>query len=157
MTLKYYFILFIGTLAFQLYGQDIKQAPDFAMEILDGNSKMLSDYNGEVVYISFWASWCAPCITNFEKYKDIRSTLEEEGVILLNVSIDEDETKWLKAIDKLEINGINAIAKKENLYPAYQISSIPLYEIIGKNGQFLYLSDEANRDIVAQFKNWLIE
>ena len=132
-------------------------APDFKMTLLDKSEVNLGDYKGKVVYISFWASWCGPCITNFKKYEEIRNQLEKEGVILLNVSIDEDESKWLSAVDKIKINGVQAKANKEDLYPDYQISSIPLYEIIGTQGQFLYLSDEAERDVIGQFQNWVKE
>lgn len=125
------------------------------MSLLDGDLISLSDYNGKVVYISFWASWCGPCISNFKKYEEIRSELEKEGIILLNVSIDEDESKWKQAIEKLNINGVHTLAKKEDLYPQYQISSIPLYEIVNKEGFFVYLSDEADRDIIHQFRNWV--
>jgi len=121
---------------------------------MDNSVVQLHDYAGNVVYISFWASWCGPCLTNFEKYQDIRNELEKEGIILLNVSIDEDPDKWKAAVDRLKINGIHTLAKKENLYPKYQVSSIPLYEIVGKNGYFLYLSDELGRDIVGQFRVW---
>ena len=78
-------------------------------------------------------------------------------MLLLNVSIDEDSEKWKAAVDRLEINGLHTLAKKEELYPDYQISSIPLYEIISKDGYFLYLSDEPGRDIIGQFRNWVEE
>ena len=141
----------------RINAQDLAFAPDFTMRLLDSSEIRLMDYKGEVVYISFWASWCGPCISNFEKYEDVRNELAKLGVILLNVSIDEDEGKWKAAIEKLQINGVQALASKENLYPQYQVSSIPLYEIVGKNGQFLYLSDESGRNVLGQFKNWVEE
>ena len=127
------------------------------MQVLTGGEIHLSEYKGKVIYISFWASWCGPCIGNFEKYKEIRNALEDEGVILLNVSIDEVEEKWRTMVEKLDLNGINVIAAKEDLYPDYQILSIPLYEIVGRDGNFRYLSDEAGRDIIGQFRKWLAE
>ena len=137
--------------------QETSFAPDFSMKLMDSSVVQLEDFKGEVVYISFWASWCGPCLTNFEKYKDIRNELEKEGIILLNVSIDEDPNKWKAAVENFQINGTHTLASKEDLYPAYQISSIPLYEIVGNNGQFLYLSDEYGRDIIGQFKTWMEE
>lgn len=155
--MKSLIVIFFLFVSMALFAQESTLAPDFEMKLHDASSIRLYDYRGNVVYISFWASWCGPCISNFEKYKDIRHDLEAQGIILLNVSIDEDESKWNAAIDKLQINGLHALAKKEELYPAYQISSIPLYEIVGKDGQFLYLSDEPGRDILAQFRAWLKE
>ena len=110
-----------------------------------------------MLYVSFWASWCAPCIQNFKKYAEIRTQLESEGVLLLNVSIDKNKEAWRSHLEKQPINGIHVLAAKEDLYPEYELSSIPLYEIINKSGQFVYLSDEPNRDIIAQFRAWLEE
>ncbi len=134
-----------------------KLAPDFAMTMEDGSTKMLSDFRGEVIYISFWASWCGPCISNFKKYEAMRSQLSDIGITLLNVSIDETSEAWTTSMDKQQLSGVNALSTKGDLYPDYQISSIPLYEIIGKNGYFKYLSDDMDRDIIEEFRSFLKE
>jgi len=73
-------------------------------------------------------------------------------IVLLNVSIDHNLDSWKKALEDYDIKGVHAHVPKSDLYPGYEISSIPLYDIIGKNGAFRYLSDEAGRDILAQFE-----
>ena len=132
-----------------------QEAPDFEFTKEDGTKVMLSDYRGKVVYISFWASWCAPCITNFKKYADIRSKLAEAGVSLLNISIDVDLQKWKSSMANQNIKGDQGYVRKEDIYPDYKISSIPLYEIIDKEGNLRYLSDAGNRDILGQFREWV--
>ncbi|GLR18189.1 TlpA family protein disulfide reductase [Portibacter lacus] len=143
--------------SFNVAAQQTDYAPDFEMKFQDGSTARLSDYKDHVVYISFWASWCGPCIKNFKKYKEIRSQLASEGIVLLNVSIDDSAEKWKEAVKKLDLNGVNTIVPKDSLFQKYPISSIPLYEIIGKDGRFRYLTGEANRDIIGQFKSWVSE
>lgn len=152
----YHIFLLLAIFCGGINGQKV-EATYFPMVNLEGETISLANYRGKVVYISFWASWCKPCISNFEKYKDIRQSLEKEGVILLNVSIDKRKEKWKQAMAKYNIAGDHVISKKEDLYPEYDISSIPLYEIINKEGFFVYLSDEVGRDILAQFRNWVEE
>jgi Thiol-disulfide isomerase and thioredoxins len=133
-------------------------APNFTYQYEDGRLAQLSDLRGGVVYISFWASWCAPCIANFEKYRDIRTQLSDMGVQLLNINVDKDEAKWSNAMSKYDINGIHARGiDLADLQINYKIYSIPIYEIINKKGYQVYLSDLPNRNVINAFKAWLNE
>jgi len=127
-------------------------APDFEMTLLDGAKKNLSDFKGEVIYLSFWASWCGPCIKGFKKHKEIRKQIEDLGIVMLNVSIDKDPEKWKVAVEAHQPNGIHAIVPHDIVRDNYQLYNVPLYEIIGKRGEFLYLSDDPNRNILDNFK-----
>ncbi len=154
--LKYIFVLFSIT---AITSPDVAKAPDFEFVLEDGTTKKLSDYQGEVVYLSFWASWCGPCISNYKKYHEVRTKLESMGVVLLNVSIDKQKENWRKSLDKnIVINGVNVHGSDLDLmHTQYQLSSIPLYEILNKKGEFVYLSETYPRDIFADFQKWLDE
>jgi len=152
------YMLLLSTFLLFDQGQELK-APDFKFTLDDGTMKNLSDYEGEVVYLSFWASWCAPCLSNYKKYHEVRTKLQEMGVVLLNVSIDDTKGKWKKSLDKhIVINGVNAHASDLDFVKNnYELSSIPLYEILNKKGEFVYLSETYPRDIYADFQRWLEE
>ncbi len=136
-----------------------EEAIDFTMRTYeDPSTQKLSDFRGEVLYVSFWATWCKPCIANFKKYADIRSSLEEMGVTFLNVNIDDEEEKWIAYLRDNPINGINARPSELALVKdIYQLYSIPYYEIIDKKGRVRYLSDAPDRDIFEEFRNLLNE
>jgi len=68
-------------------------APDFTLENLDGEAVTLSSYLGQVVIIDFWATWCKPCLTSFPALHELVVQHEEEGVVLLVVSIDKSLRK----------------------------------------------------------------
>ncbi len=130
-------------------------APDFEMTMVDGTKKNLSDFKGQVIYLSFWASWCKPCISGFKKYREMRKNIEELGVVMLNVSIDEKSENWKSAIKAHQPTGTHAHIPQAKVQDDYQLYSVPLYEIIGKDGEFLYLSDEPGRDILENFRQFM--
>lgn len=127
-------------------------APDFEMTMEDGSKKKLSDFKGQVVYLSFWASWCKPCINGFNKYRELRDKMEKLGIVMLNVSIDKNPEAWKTAMKEHQPTGIHAIVPQDIVRGPYQLYNIPRYEIVGKKGQFLYLSDQPNRDVLEKFR-----
>lgn len=136
-----------------------EQATDFEFTTADGIVQKLSNYEGEVLYISFWATWCKPCLNNFEKYNKTREKLASLGVTLLNVSIDKDESKWKQKLEtNIYLNGVNVHANDiESIQNIYNLYSIPAYEILNKSGQFVYLSQNGERDIFSEFEAWVSE
>ncbi len=132
-------------------------APNIRYETIEGETSHLYTHKGQVIYVSIWASWCKPCLNNYEKYESVRTQLEKEGVVLLNVSIDRNPDLWRAAVKKHHyINGTNVLASDiSKTMKDYGISKVPDYHIIDKSGQFVYLSDNAGRDIIEEFKAWL--
>ena len=134
----------------------LEKAPDFEFILEDGTSKKLSDYKGQVLYISFWASWCAPCLKNFKKYEATRTELEKMGVVLLNISVDQTQEAYKNLLIKQPIIGANAwTSEKARIQEAYELFAVPTYHIITKEGDFYFLGDGSGRDIFGEFRELL--
>ena len=127
-------------------------APNIGMYFVDGKPISLTDLSGKVVYISFWASWCKPCLANFKKYDGIRRQLQDKGVVLLNVSIDDDEYDWKRSLAKENPRGQNTRATNiEDVKRTYNLASIPAYYIIDKQGKIVVLPEGSNRNLLGAF------
>ena len=69
-----------------------KVAPDFALTDLNEKPIRLSDYRGKVVFLNFWATWCAPCREEMPSMEVLFKNFEKDGLVILAVSIDRVTT-----------------------------------------------------------------
>ncbi len=131
-------------------------APDFTLPDTNGRTVSLSDYKGKVIYLSFWATWCKPCLKGFEKSLAIRKELQNMGIVLINVSVDRDSNVWKSTMSRIEMPGINLLSNDSAILRTYDVGSLPVYNIIDKRGNFRYLSD-GFRDIREEFQKLINE
>ncbi|MEP7309376.1 MAG: TlpA disulfide reductase family protein [Acidobacteriota bacterium] len=55
----------------------------------DGTTAQLADYQGKVVLVDFWASWCVPCKTSFPALDALYTRNRDRGLEVLAVNVDE--------------------------------------------------------------------
>jgi cytochrome c biogenesis protein CcmG/thiol:disulfide interchange protein DsbE len=75
----------------QLYAVEVGDtAPDFTLaDIEEGKPAFtLSDLRGKVVYLDFWASWCAPCLKSLPLYNELHAKYQAQGLEVVGINID---------------------------------------------------------------------
>ncbi len=113
-------------------------APDFMLKTIDGEIVSLGDFRGKVIHVSFWASWCNPCLQQVKYIKEIYKELDAEEMVFLYISIDEKEDAWRNMVAKKELVGVQVLSQGLKSFTAqeYNVAGVPLYFLIDKNGNF---------------------
>ena len=68
-------------------------APDFTLRNSKGAPVKLSAYQGKVVLLDFWATWCEGCKVEIPWYMDFQKKYKKIGLAVVGVSMDEDGWK----------------------------------------------------------------
>jgi thiol-disulfide isomerase/thioredoxin len=103
LTLTLILTTFFGCTAKEDY--DRQPAVDFTLPDLNGRMVSLSDYEGQVVLINFWATWCVPCREEIPDFVELQSKYAADGFIILGISIDTIDVAEVKEFaDEYKIN-----------------------------------------------------
>lgn len=65
-------------------------APDFVLQTLDGHTRKLSNYRGQIVLVNLWATWCPPCIEEMPVLNQLAVDYADRGLVVLGVAGDDD-------------------------------------------------------------------
>ena len=92
---------------------------------------------GKVVLIDFWATWCAPCISELPFLKEAYTKHRADGFEILSISLDENQGVFERMISAREMNWLHFYdgQKWENrIAKAFGIRSIPVNLLVDKKG-----------------------
>jgi len=64
-------------------------ASDFTLRDIDGKSVSLSELKGNVVIMSFWATWCGPCKEEMPHLQKMYGDLKDQGLTVLSIATDD--------------------------------------------------------------------
>ncbi|WP_033543786.1 thiol-disulfide oxidoreductase ResA [Planococcus sp. CAU13] len=111
------------------------QAPDFALQDMEGVPHKLSDYQGEGVFLNFWGTWCAPCVKEMPAMDRQFKEFEEQGVNVLAVNIAQSDFEVQSFVDRLGLSFPVAIDKSKSVMTAYNIRPLPTTVLVNPEGE----------------------
>ncbi|ARN21509.1 TlpA family protein disulfide reductase [Piscinibacter gummiphilus] len=97
----------------------------------------LSALKGKVVYVDFWASWCAPCKQSFPWMNEMQAKYGNRGLQIVAVNVDakrEDADRFLAEVPANFVIGYDA---KGDSPKRFQIKGMPSSVLVGPDGQVI--------------------
>jgi len=121
---------------------------------------ILDLYEGKVIYLDFWASWCRPCKNEMPHSAKLKEKFKDKDVVFVYISSDRNEAAWRNGVSQLGIKADNYLtsAKVYNGYNGlFNVKYIPRYILIGKDGQVVDANAKrpSNPEIVTDINNLL--
>jgi thiol-disulfide isomerase/thioredoxin len=105
--------------------------------------EVLEKNKGKLVYVDFWASWCAPCRRCMPASHKLREEFKGKDVVFVYLAFKDKLRLWKKAIEQLDLKDYNDSyfienSKSSKLIDDLKVRLIPRFLIYGKNGEILY-------------------
>lgn len=115
-------------------------APELQMTDLAGKTISFKDFQGKVVVLNFWASWCSPCLEEFPSMIKLFDNFGSEAIILA-VSQDSnraDIDAFLKAFKGFNKPGIHIVYDEDKkIGSAFEVDRLPESFVFGPSGKLV--------------------
>lgn len=109
-------------------------AIDFSITDTDGNTMMLSDLKGKVLYIDLWATWCGPCLQEAPHYEALAEKFsDDDEVLFVPISTDRTTDVWHEYLAKNEKSLKQYHTVDTQLVEGWSLIFIPRFLLIDKD------------------------
>jgi peroxiredoxin len=119
-------------------------APEFEGVVTAGGDDVtLESYRGNLVVITFGASWCEPCKKELPAWEKLAKRYQDEGVVFIAVNTDEDEGAGKRFMNRANLEVMHAVFDSSGAtVEKYDPAKMPTTFVIGPNGSIQHVHHE---------------
>ena len=129
---------------------------NFTIKDLAGKKLSFKDFQGKVVFLNLWATWCGPCRSEMPTIQKLYDGIDKDKILFVMLSLDKDS----------QSERVNTFIKsKEYTFPVYmpsgyladqlQVPSIPTTFVLSKDGTIALKEVGMKNYNTAKFKKYL--
>ena len=137
--------------------ENFAHAKNFRLPFIDGASELsLADYDGYVIYINFWSSWCGPCRASFPLLQELRDRYYAQGFEIISINLDQNPKDALKFLDQNPVSFPVLQDEKKRVSRLYKLKSIPSSYLIDASGHIVLNLQGFNRTDIDTIESMII-
>ncbi len=65
--------------------------PEFAMADINGQIRNIKDWDGQIILLNFWATWCPPCLKEIPDFIELQEQYGDQGFQVIGIAVDNEE------------------------------------------------------------------
>lgn len=135
-----------GGIAFKVFLAQRAQSspaplPAFSLPDLSGKPHHISEWQGKIRVINFWATWCPPCRKEIPDFIALQQQYVDRGLVVIGIAID-DQQAVADYLDKTKINYPVLMGTDDGIALARQlgnsVDAVPFTVIVNRSGEIVY-------------------
>lgn len=110
---------------------------DFSLKDTEGKTRQLAEWDGKVVMINFWATWCPPCRREIPAFIELQDKYRDKGFAIVGVALDTPQAA-MDFVDPMGINYPILVGEEEGIALTQQYGNhlgvLPYSVIVDRKG-----------------------
>ncbi len=116
-------------------------AEEFILPDMNGNQRHLSEWQGKIIAINFWATWCAPCREEIPDFVELQRQYNSAGLQFIGITLQQTE-EIVDFIAAFNVNYPSLVGGNEVIKIAKKlgngIGALPYTVIIDRSGRIVF-------------------
>ena len=109
-------------------------APDFALKSTNGQNLRLSEYRGDLVVVTFWATWCGECRQALAQLDSVGAADAATRPVVLSVNLDADATRVAAVAQSAHFTHPTLLDTRQQVGRLYKVDHLPLTLLLDREG-----------------------
>jgi cytochrome c biogenesis protein CcmG/thiol:disulfide interchange protein DsbE len=132
-------------------------SPDFTLTADTGQTVSIPHFQGKLLVLNFFATWCAPCIEEVPSLSQFAQQYADKGVVVLSVSVDQNDQAYRSFLAKYRPNFLTV--RERNLHERFGTFMYPETYLISADGKVIRKiaasADWSGQDVTQYFDSIL--
>ena len=112
--------------------------PDCPLISTDNVAHNLKQFQGKVLYVDFWASWCGPCAKSFPFLNQLDHDLKDRGLQIIGINLDENTDDAQAFVAKYPAYFMIATGNNQQCATDFGVKGMPSSYLIDRTGHIRY-------------------
>lgn len=113
-------------------------SPAFTLTDVQGQTHKLSDYQGNVVLLQFWATYCTPCRKEMPTMNNLIKKMDGKPFKILTINMAEDQQSVQQFLDQVPVDFPVLMDSDGQVLGQWKVFAAPANFILDKQGNILY-------------------